>query len=54
MIADALQAIRRPPKVDHIATLQKFVYRLPAIESEPARARLESVIQTYQRLYVHG
>lgn len=54
MIAEALQAIRQAPKVDHIATLQKFVYRLPAIENEAARTRLESVIQTYERLYVHG
>jgi hypothetical protein len=56
MIADARQAAvaRQAPKVDHIATLQKFVYRLPAVENEPDRKRLESVIQTYTTLYAHG
>lgn len=56
MIADARQAAvaRHAPKADHIATLQKFVYRLPAIEDEADRKRLETVIGVYQRLYANG
>lgn len=40
--------------IDHIATLQKFVYRLTADLDDVTRKRLESVIQTYKRLYTHG
>lgn len=36
----------------HIDVLQKFIYRLSADLPEDTRKRLESVIATYQRLYV--
>ncbi len=54
MIAEALQAIRQPAKADHIATLRKVVYRLPTIEDEADRQRIEMIIGIYQRLYAHG
>jgi hypothetical protein len=44
----------KPPKISiytHLAVLQKLVYRLPTIENLVTKARLESVISTYQRLY---
>lgn len=44
----------RGPKIDHLAVLQKFVYRLSSDLDPETRKRLESVIQTYQRLYVKG
>lgn len=39
------------PHVDHIATLQKFIYRLSGDMDEATRKRLEIVIRVYQRLY---
>lgn len=42
------------PKVDHLATLQKFIYRLEADLSAETRARLNPVIATYTRLYAHA
>lgn len=41
------------PRV-HLDVLQKFIYRLTADLPDDTRKRLESVIATYQRLYVQG
>ncbi len=40
------------PKVSHIDVLRKFVYRLDTDMPQADRIRLQSVIATYQRLYV--
>lgn len=45
--------VNRKP-IDHLAVLQKFIYRLETHMSIEDRARLEGVIATYQRLYVPG
>ncbi len=42
------------PRIDHLATLQKFIYKLSSDLTPETRKRLETVIATYQRLYVHG
>lgn len=41
------------PKIDHLAVLQKFIYRLSADLPTETRERLEKIITIYQRLYVH-
>lgn len=39
----------------HLDVLQKLIYRLSSPDLDPeTRKRLESVIGTYQRLYVQG
>jgi hypothetical protein len=38
----------------HLDVLQKFIYRLGGDLEDDTRKRLESVIATYQRLYIRG
>lgn len=38
--------------IDHLDILRKFVYQLEVEDNPERRARLESIIETYGRMYV--
>lgn len=52
--ADSSKPFKPRKPVDNLAVLQKFIYRLSSDMPTESRARLESVIATYQRLYIAG